>query len=536
MCLSQLPPPSFEVNSLTHRTLRGCAIAQPCVCYFDLTSNAERKQTMALKTIFAAFGIALCGFVATADVVAITEETLPEEYEQISCLRSQLVQDPDNAGKLIGPYIDTKYCPSSTKTHLQAKFRGYRAIPWKSSDRKGEDIPSPFAFGCGYGSGDSRKRYQLQLTFQSTDSGSGFQLGYGNSTAGKTAITSYGEHTIDFRPDPTKWMIDGQSPTTSIGSIGDPFESDLSLYVFSRHPDTGPTPVDGHYAAIALYSMTLSDIGTNEIETVRRKFVPCRRRKDGVLGLYDVSGGAEKEGLEPFFTNADTSGKTSFWSEEADKLPKEYRRLLYIRSTVEGQQYINTGFKPDSNTCADFRFEMHEFLTGFATPFGSRNSGEFQFFAAAARDNGQRDDYFCRQGKSGIPVSGGRLFTREPGVLGVHDFTLNQQAYYLDGWGRRFQFATDANVRFEPKYDAYVFAVNDNDVMSQPAPMDLYSLVIWDNSVLVRNFVPCQRKSDRKVGLYDMVGKIFYTNENQNGEDFIPGPARYPEGSLILVK
>ena len=40
----------------------------------------------------------------------------------------------------------------------------------------------------------------------------------------------------------------------------------------------------------------------------------------------------------------------------------------------------------------------------------------------------------------------------------------------------------------------------------------LYWCKIWDNWILVRDFVPCYRKSDNKVWLYDIVNHVFYIN------------------------
>lgn len=50
----------------------------------------------------------------------------------------------------------------------------------------------------------------------------------------------------------------------------------------------------------------------------------------------------------------------------------------------------------------------------------------------------------------------------------------------------------------------------------------LYSFKMEDNGVLVRNFVPCYRKSDYVAGLYDMVNEVFYTNKGTG--DFITEP------------
>jgi hypothetical protein len=39
------------------------------------------------------------------------------------------------------------------------------------------------------------------------------------------------------------------------------------------------------------------------------------------------------------------------------------------------------------------------------------------------------------------------------------------------------------------------------------------SFKIWENNVLVRDFIPVYRKSDSVVGMYDSVNDVFYTNK-----------------------
>ena len=46
----------------------------------------------------------------------------------------------------------------------------------------------------------------------------------------------------------------------------------------------------------------------------------------------------------------------------------------------------------------------------------------------------------------------------------------------------------------------------------QLASMKAYSFKIWDTDILVRDFVPCYRKSDNVIGMYDLVNNQFYTN------------------------
>ena len=44
---------------------------------------------------------------------------------------------------------------------------------------------------------------------------------------------------------------------------------------------------------------------------------------------------------------------------------------------------------------------------------------------------------------------------------------------------------------------------------------------IWNNDSLVRDFVPCYRKSDSVIGLYDLVSQTFFIN--QGSGSFIKG-------------
>lgn len=60
----------------------------------------------------------------------------------------------------------------------------------------------------------------------------------------------------------------------------------------------------------------------------------------------------------------------------------------------------------------------------------------------------------------------------------------------------------------------YIFTLNsasDSNVLSQATNMRLYSFQLYDNDVLVRDFVPCAH-TDGTVGLYDLANDKFYTN------------------------
>lgn len=57
--------------------------------------------------------------------------------------------------------------------------------------------------------------------------------------------------------------------------------------------------------------------------------------------------------------------------------------------------------------------------------------------------------------------------------------------------------------------------------------MKCYSLEIWDNGSKVRDMIPCYRKLDNVIGMYDLVNNVFYTNQGTGsfakGNDFTEG-------------
>ncbi|MGN1301208.1 MAG: hypothetical protein ACI4U9_01600 [Clostridia bacterium] len=52
----------------------------------------------------------------------------------------------------------------------------------------------------------------------------------------------------------------------------------------------------------------------------------------------------------------------------------------------------------------------------------------------------------------------------------------------------------------------------------------IYRCMIWKDRELIRDFIPCYRKSDGEAGMYDIVNNVFYTN-NGTGT-FITGPVK----------
>ena len=56
--------------------------------------------------------------------------------------------------------------------------------------------------------------------------------------------------------------------------------------------------------------------------------------------------------------------------------------------------------------------------------------------------------------------------------------------------------------------------LQNGTVNGSPAGGKIYFLKMKENGMLVRDFIPVKRKSDGVIGMYDLVGRKFYTSPN----------------------
>ena len=241
---------------------------------------------------------------------------------------------------------------------------------------------------------------------------------------------------------------------------------------------------------------------------------PVVRTADGSRTLvqgtdYDLSWGRNSgigRGYVLISGKGDFEGK--IWMESFSilpVLPSGYKAAEYIRGF--GKQYIDTGFKPDTNTRADVQFDVESAPKIWEPLFGSRKSGSEKKFYIVY--NKQKDVWSCNIGASSA------YEPEYPAAVGEHLFSINKTTFTLDGYSQSTVSATS----FEKSYNAYIFSINDNgsamNISQANLTMKLYSLKIWDNGTLVRDFVPCVNK-DGEAGLYDITPgaeKKFYSND-----------------------
>lgn len=276
---------------------------------------------------------------------------------------------------------------------------------------------------------------------------------------------------------------------------------------------------------------------------------PVVRTADGSRTLaegvdYDLSYGNNCEigrGYVIITGKGDFVGKA--WAEPFSilpVLPGGYKAVEWIRSS--GTQYIDTGFKPDTNTRADYCFKTESNPTVWEQTFGSRQSSSAKkFYIIWNKDKVNSDrskgGWSCHVGDSSAWEPDSPAFLRGA-FLGEHFFSINKTTFILDGYLRNTVSAT----AFEKTHNAYIFATNQNGMplnnSGQYGKFKLYSLKIWDDGTLVRNFIPCVSK-EGVAGLYDITPgavKKFYANDGTG--EFEAGPVleSASPGLMLLIR
>jgi len=204
-------------------------------------------------------------------------------------------------------------------------------------------------------------------------------------------------------------------------------------------------------------------------------------------------------------------------------LPRGYKAAEYIRGF--GKQYIDTGFKPDTNTRADIRFDVESAPKIWEPLFGSRQSSSAKKFYIVYNKQSNRWSCNIAATTAWEPSS--------PAALGSHFFSIDKTTFTLDGVSQ-----TLSATPFDKTYNAYIFSINNNgsalNISQANLTMKLYSLKIWDDGTLVRDFIPCVTE-DGEAGLYDITPgaeKKFYANDGTG--TFEAGPVLASSVGLVI--
>lgn len=204
-------------------------------------------------------------------------------------------------------------------------------------------------------------------------------------------------------------------------------------------------------------------------------------------------------------------------------LPNEYQEIKYIEST--GTQRINTKYNPKANTKMELDlsfsgdFDISSGSTGTGTILSSSSSSGNVFsvnFGSSAIQGNTLFTWFDKNQSNGGAVH----------FLDINDTirTNRNTMMYENGIFKYGTKSTNVAVKTEDHTSpVYLFGTSGKNF--DRYNMKVYRLKFYEDGEIKRDYIPCYRKSDGIVGLYELLTQTFHTNigtgEFNKGDDVI---------------
>lgn len=182
-------------------------------------------------------------------------------------------------------------------------------------------------------------------------------------------------------------------------------------------------------------------------------------------------------------------------------LPQIVNFVNYIQSN--GTQYIDTLFKPNQNTRIVLDVQMDDacVVGSVYVPFGVRVASSGVYWSLLKDSTSAwllRHEYNT--------VYSTKWDMTEATFKQRRTVEINGASATIDGTTKSYTAAT-----FQFNYPIYLFASNEAGTANYYTPMKIYSCQIYDNGILVRDFLPAY-DPEGVACLYDKVEKKYYYN------------------------
>lgn len=213
------------------------------------------------------------------------------------------------------------------------------------------------------------------------------------------------------------------------------------------------------------------------------------------------------------------SGSTVLWEkveEVLGRIPRQYQEVEWIESNASSnatKAFLNLGFSFDTKA----RIEMTQYTSTLDTGYifgATENSGKLRCLLTSPNAGNANCLFYGSTGSAYISVQPNLVskayneleLTLEPGILRAlnktngSDVSKNTQGTY-----------TMTN-------NLYLFSQNYNGSPRFSGIARISTFKYYDkNDTLICDLVPCYRKSDGTIGMYDLVREIFLENANNTG-------------------
>lgn len=280
----------------------------------------------------------------------------------------------------------------------------------------------------------------------------------------------------------------------------------------------------GNKASLQIYNWKMYT-GT----TLERDFWPVKRKSDNVIGLYDIVNsqfytpqGAAVTGDGENISIPDTSQDYNIYNPQFagslayEGLPKEYRRVQYIKST--GVEYIDTNLSAPEGFEVEIKINIDKVTGSWAPILGAHEPSapyKRNFIAYGSNKKMEMD--------AGDKITQTSVTLAGDDVIKASNVKNN---FYLNVNGTTYNPTITTNSSNIAYSGRTLHLLHNNGYDLGYTTGKVYYCKITVGGALVRNFVPVARLTDNKIGLYDTINGVFYTNPGLG--EFNAGPTLIP--------
>ena len=188
-------------------------------------------------------------------------------------------------------------------------------------------------------------------------------------------------------------------------------------------------------------------------------------------------------------------------------LPSAYRKVEYLQSSRDYETYINTGVQIASDVEMEMVISVPNIIPGGRYLLGRYEDNKGDFYLYVASNGYFQTAYGCTYNN-----------TTQMADTSMHTFrfSISETLTYV--------YCDDTQVlqkTVKQSYPEMPIYVAGTSMHYAKLSCNTYSVRILKSGAIIRNFIPCVRKSDSKPGMYDTVSKTFYTNAG-TGEFIVP--------------
>ena len=340
-----------------------------------------------------------------------------------------------------------------------------------------------------------------------------------------------------------EFWLNWKKSTISKDAVQD-YTADNNLVLFASYSQAKGTDLSklssgafSAYAKMRLYSLTAS-----EGSEVKLDLIPCQRKADSKIGLYDSVEGKFLEPLGGELLGGDDVLLLPAEDFRPTHLPDGFAQLRYVQAT--GTQWVVTDCVPTGDSDIDAEFSLTS-TTMNQTLFCARGddakvNSTTLFWIYSTREVGFRWDYGATSAVSLAPNSrcdegAVKRNTRIKMVSRKNEFYIDDRMSWISKLSPSDYTANNPLVLFASYSQPKGTKLEDlgNADFSFMASMRLYSFRVSNGDSAAMDLIPCRRTQDGKVGLYDAVGAKFL---EPSGGELIAGPTAVEPATTLRIE